>query len=106
MQQGQVTIAILAFIGISIPIVGALFRLFAVREQLQAKISANCHRLELQEQQITHMLDQQTLFLKGLEERLGHVRERSQRIEEKLDRRLLDLEGFVEKTTSFTRRRE
>ena len=106
MSHAEVVLGILTFIGFSLPILAALSRLFSVREQLQASISENSHRLQLQEQQITHLLDQQTLFLKGLDERLEHVRERSQKMEERLDRRLLDLEGFIEKTTAFTRRRE
>jgi hypothetical protein len=105
-MSAEIVLGILTFIGFSLPILAALARLFAVREKLQASIAENSHRLQLQEQQITHLLDQQTLFLKGLEERLGHVRERSQKMEERLDRRLLDLEGFIEKTTPFTRRRE
>ena len=91
MSHAEVVLGILTFIGFSLPILAALSRLFSVREQLQASISENSHRLQLQEQQITHLLDQQTLFLKGLDERLEHVRERSQKMEERLDRRLLDL---------------
>jgi hypothetical protein len=106
MDQSQIVLGILTFITFSLPIVASLYRLFAVREKLQASISENRHRLELQEQQITHLLDQQTLFLKGLDERLEHVRERSRQQEEGLNHRLLDLEIFIEKTTAFTRRRE
>jgi hypothetical protein len=105
-NQPEIAIGILTFLVFSLPIVGALFRLFAVREKLQADINQNHHRLDLQEQQITHLLNQQLLFLKGLEERLEHVRERSQEREGSLHRRLLDLEGFIEKSTSFERRRE
>lgn len=106
MSQAELVLGILTFVVFSLPILGALFRLFAVREKLQASISDNHHRLELQEQQITHLLDQQILFLKGLEERLDHVRDRSLERESSLHRRLLDLEAFIEKSTSFERRRE
>ena len=104
MNQAELVLGILTFIGFSLPVLSALSRLFTIREQLESKISENSHKLELQEQQITHLLDQQTLFLKGLDERLGHVQQRSKQSEESLDHRLRDLEGFIEKTTAFTRR--
>jgi Tfp pilus assembly protein PilN len=87
-----------------IPIVGALWKLFAMREQLQAGIVANQHRIDLLEQNIAHLADQQELFLNGLKETLGHVRARTQHAEQLLDSRLSDLEGFIEKTTAFTKR--
>lgn len=98
-------LAILGFIAFAIPIVGALWRLFSIREQLQTKILENRHLLDLQQQEILHLVDQQKLFLNGIQERLQHVRDRSKHAEEFLDQRLSDLEGFVEKTTAFTKRR-
>jgi len=56
------------------------------------------------EQEAKHLVDQQTLFLNGIQDRLQHVRDRSKHAEEDLDRRLADLESFIEKTTVFTKR--
>jgi hypothetical protein len=105
MDKQGVLVAILGFIGLSIPIVGALWKIFAVREQLQTQILSNGHRLALLEQKIDHLVDQQELFLNGLRENLEHVRERSRHAEENLHYRLEDLEGYIEKSPSFTKRR-
>ena len=105
MDKQESFLAVLGFIAFAIPIVGALWKLFAIREQLQSEIIGNRHRLELQQQELTHLVDQQKLFLNGIQERLQHVRDRSKHVEEVLEMRLSDLEGFIEKTTPFTKRR-
>jgi hypothetical protein len=105
MDRQESFLAILGFIAFAIPIVGALWKLFSVREELQTKILGNQHRLDLLDQRIEHLVDQQKLFLNGIQERVQHTRDRSKHAEEALDLRLSDLEGFVEKTTAFNRRR-
>lgn len=105
MDKQEGFLAVLGFIAFAIPIVGALWKLFSIREQLQTEILGNRHKLELQQQELTHLVDQQRLFLNGIQERLQHVRDRSKHAEEALDLRLSDLEGFIEKTTTFTKRR-
>lgn len=105
MDKQEGFLAILGFIVFAIPIVGALWKLFVVREQLQTQILSNAHRIAMLEQKIDHLVDQQELFLNGLKESVQHVRERSKHAEENLHYRLEDLEGYVEKTTNFTKRR-
>ena len=106
MDNAQFTLAALAFIAFAIPIVGSLWKLFGIREQLQVSILDNRHRLELLEQKAEHLVDQQTAFLHGIQERLQHVRDRSLHTEAALDFRLSDLEQFIEKSTSFERRKK
>jgi hypothetical protein len=105
MDKQESFLAILGFVAFAIPIVGALWKLFAVREQLQTQILSNGHRLAMLEQKIDHLIDQQELFLNGLKESVQHVRNRSLHAEQKLNYRLEDLEGYIEKTTSFTKNR-
>jgi len=80
MDSQQFTFAALGFIAFAIPIVGSLWKLFAIREQLQVSILDNRHRLEMLEQKSEHLVDQQTAFLHGIQERLQHVRDRSLQI--------------------------
>jgi hypothetical protein len=101
-MDSTVTIAIFAFITFSIPVIGALWRIFAVREMLQLAITNNSHRLDLIEQKIEYLVDQQVLALNGLKEATQHVRDRSARSEEKLADRLLAVERYLNKTTDFT----
>jgi hypothetical protein len=105
MDQAQFTLGILTFVVLTLPIIAALWRIFSEREKLAIGITQNHHLLKLQEQHLESMKDQQTLFLNGIVERLNHVRTRSKQEEEQLDRRLLDVESFLEKSTDFTRRR-
>jgi hypothetical protein len=100
----DLTVGILAFIAFAVPIVGALWRIFSIREALQAAIANNAHRLDLIEQELGHLRDQQELAINGIREVSQHVRDRSQRNEEKLSDRLLDIEAFLEKSTPFNRR--
>jgi hypothetical protein len=100
----ELVVAILAFVAFSIPLISALWKLFAVREQLAARITSNSHRLELLEQRLEHLIDAQALTLNGMKELVQHVRDRSARAEEKLGDRLADTEQFLEKTTAFARR--
>jgi uncharacterized protein YoxC len=102
MTDASSTFAILAFIAFAIPIVGALWKLFAVRESLQSAIKSNVHRIELLEQHIEHLHDQQQLAINGTKELVQHVRDRSARAEEKLAYRITDLEGYLTKTTEFS----
>ncbi|HEY9696743.1 MAG TPA: hypothetical protein V6D10_05740 [Trichocoleus sp.] len=109
----ELAVGILGFIIFSMPIVGGLWKIFTVREALKdaikdvrnaliKDITANAHRIDLLEIKNEHMIDQQTLALKGTEELAQHVRTRSQRAEDELDRRMGDVERFLEKTTTFT----
>jgi len=104
MDNGQIYAAIIGLIVLALPIIGALWRLFTIKELLQAAIQENRHRVEMLEQKTNHLVDQQGLFLNGIQERLQHVRDRSKHEEEDLDRRLTDLESFLEKSTAFTKR--
>lgn len=106
MDQAQFALAALAFIAFSMPIVGSLWKIFAIREQLQLAIIDNRHRLELLEKNGEHLIDQQVLALKGITEQLQHVRDRSLHAEALLDSRLSDLEQFTEKNTAFERRKK
>lgn len=103
-NSSELYAALLGFSASVIPIIGALWKLFAMRAELQSGITANQHRLAMLEQNVGHLVEQQELFLNGLKETVGHVRARTQAVEKDLDARLCDLEGYVEKTTSFTRR--
>ena len=89
-----------------LPIIAALWKIFAVREQLQSSITENRHRLELIEREINHLADQQSLALNGIKELVQHVRSRSQHSEEGLDRRLDDVEKFLAKSTAFEPRNQ
>ena len=104
-MSAAITLEILLFIAFSIPIMGALWRLFLIRERLQADILENRHRLELLERGIDSMEDQQQMFLTGLRENLQHVRDRSKHEEEALELRINDIESYLEKNTPFSRRR-
>lgn len=100
-SNGQAVLGILGACTLLAPIVVSLWKLFAIREQLQSNITENRHRLQLLEQRSTHLVDQQELFLNGLQERLQHVRDRSLDAEKGLNRRLCDVENFLEKSTAF-----
>lgn len=104
MTQNEVYITILGFIGLSLPILTAFWRIFAIKESLQVAITANAHRINLLEQESKHLVDNQVMFLNGIQDRLQHVRDRSKHAEEDLDRRLEDLESYLEKSTAFTKR--
>lgn len=106
MDSQQFTFAALGFIAFCIPIIAALWRLFGIREQLQANILANRHQIELLKKDAEHLIDQQELALNGIKEQIKHVRDRSLHFEEGLDARLADLEQFIEKSTSFERRKK
>lgn len=106
MDSQQFTFAALAFIAFAIPIVGSLWKLFGIREQLQLSIVDNRHRIELIEQKADHLVDQQVLALNGIKETVQHVRDRSLHSEAALDVRLSDVEHFIEKTTPFERRKK
>jgi N-acetyl-anhydromuramyl-L-alanine amidase AmpD len=101
----EVTIAILAFIAFSIPIVGALWKIFAVRERLQTQIQTVNHRVDLIETHFESFNTQHLASYNGLKELAGHIRARSTEQETKLNDRLVDIECFLEKTTTFQRRR-
>ena len=105
MDQAQLTFGILAFIILTLPILTVLWKIFTAREKLAIGIAQNHHLLKMQEQHFDDMRDQQALFLNGIVERLQHVRDRSKEKEEDLEKRITDLEFFIEKTTEFTRRR-
>jgi hypothetical protein len=57
----EMTIAILTFIAFSIPIVGALWKIFAVRERLQTQIQTVNHRVDLIETHFESFLRASTL---------------------------------------------
>lgn len=105
MDKQESFLAVLGFIAFAIPIIGALWKLFTIRELLQTEILGNRHRIELLEQKIEHLIDQQSLALNGMKELIQHVRDRSLHAEGNLNFRLEDLEGFMEKSTTFTKRR-
>lgn len=106
MDSAQALTAVFGAIAFSIPIFGALWKIFTVREQLQVSITANSHRLEMMERDIGHLADQQALALNGIKELVQHVRSRSQHSEEALDRRLDDVEKYLAKSTSFEPRNQ
>lgn len=103
-MDAAVTLAILVFIAFVIPVVGALWRIFSVRESLQTAIANNSHRLDLLEQKIEHLVDQQELAINGIKEVVQHVRSRSATAEEKLADRIYAIERFLDKTTEFSPR--
>lgn len=104
METALTGTAILAFIAFSIPIIGSLWRIFSVREKLTIEIGKNSHRLDLLEQHSNHLYDQQILALNGIKEIAQHARDRSAKQEEILGSRLLDVERFLEKSTTFSPR--
>ena len=122
MPDATITIGILAFIAFAIPVVGAMWRIFSVREALQTAIANNSHRLDLLERDIKHLIDQQIeavnavrrdishlhdqqeLAINGTREVAQHVRDRSARAEEKLSDRIVALERYLDKTTDFSPR--
>lgn len=99
---GTLIIAAIALI----PIVTALLKIVTVREQLQANITDNRHRLEMLERESRHLVDQQALALNGMREVIQHVRDRSLQSEKELDRRLDDVEKYLAKSTSFEPRNQ
>jgi len=103
-MDATVTLAMLTFVAFCIPIIGALWRIFSVREALQTSIANSVHRLDLLEQKIEYMADQQELALNGLKEMAQHVRDRSARAEEKLGDRLGSLERYLDKNIDFSLR--
>lgn len=102
LMNTEFTVAILAFVAFAIPIVGALWKIFVVREKLAFDIQRNVHRLELLEQRIDALVDQHTLAFNGVREVAEHVRSRSQGEEDKLKKRVADMERYLEKHTEFT----
>lgn len=115
MPHGLEFVAILTFVSFSIPIVGALWNIFAAKAAIENRISNvtsmmgeritnNEHRLDLLEQRIEHLIDQYTLAQNGQRELVQHVRDRSKSQEEKLSARVTDLERFLEKSYDFSPR--
>lgn len=100
-----ITAEILVFILGSIPLVAALWKIFAVRSEIEAKILAGVHRLDLLEQKQESLDNQQLLMINGQQETLAHVRDRSKAKEQELSYRLFDVERYLEKTTDFEIRR-
>ena len=104
MTDPSVVVAVLGLIVFAIPIVGALWNIFAVRETLSARINDNKHELELLGQHLQHLHDQQELVVKGLQEVAQHTRTRSQHAEERLADRLSSIEGHLSRTSEFRAR--
>lgn len=104
-MKPDITVGILEFIAYSTPIVAALWAVFSIRSKLQLEIKDNAHRLDLVESHFENLADKHLLAFNGLREVAEHVRTRSAREEEKLDERVIDVECYLEKTTSFQRRR-
>lgn len=121
--SGEIVFAILSFIAFSIPIVGSLWKIFSVRESLSRDIEKTNDRITLMEKDIANegkawgyrlklfekhaenLSDKLGLGIHQTKELVNHVRERSKKEEESLNSRLADVEGFLEKTTEFTKRR-
>jgi hypothetical protein len=101
----EFTVAILAFVAFSIPVIGALWKIFSVRERLASDIRQVICRIELLEQKLEALVDRQTLAFNGLKEITEHTRSRSQTQEQKLNDRLNDVERYLEKHTEFQCRR-
>jgi len=104
-MNAEFTVAILAFVAFSIPIVGALWKIFAIRESLQSRIQENAHRIDLIDAHFQNFNDQHITSFRGLQELTEHIRQRTQSQDGKLNDRILDMECFLEKTTPFQRRR-
>lgn len=104
-DQAQYTIAFIVLFSTMVPIISSLWKVFSIRESLSNDILACRHRIELLEHESNSAREIQASFLRGIQERLQHVRDRSSNSEEKLARRLEDLESYVEKTTAFEKRR-
>lgn len=122
-MKGEVTLEILLVIGFAIPLVGALWHIFAIRESLSREIRENAHkidineqeqktaqldtdyRLKLMEQYGENLADKLLLGIHETKELVGHVRSRSAKAETDLNRRTNDIESYLEKSTEFVRRR-
>lgn len=121
--SAEVSFAILSFIAFSIPIVGSLWKIFSIRESLSRDIEKTndritllekdinnegkvwAYRLKLFEKHAENLTDKLSLGIHQTRELVNHVRERSKKAEQNLDLRVSDIEGFLEKTSDFARRR-
>jgi hypothetical protein len=97
----EFTVAILVFITFSIPIVGALWRLFSIREKLSTDIKELGFKLALLDHKLESLIDQQELALNGMKEIVSHIRTRTQTEDKKLSDRLTDVENWLSKNTEF-----
>lgn len=106
--QGQ----ILGFIIFSIPLIVALWKVFALLQgiedrlenqirQTERQLSDLAHQSQLRSTQMEALNDRLALAINGTKELVSHVRLRTQTDANKLSDRLGQLERFLSKTTDF-----
>ena len=115
-MNAEVTVAVIVLIGLSIPIIGALWKIFTIKEALSVRISFvesslsasikdNAHRLDIAELKMENVQDVQITATNGTKELVEHVRSRTQKECNDINLRLEGVEGFLEKHTKFIRRK-
>lgn len=115
MTPAELQSQILAFVLYSIPLVAALWKIFAWLDSIQDRLERQIrevdtrlteldHRSQLRTAQIEALNDKIALSLNGVQEVAGHLRTRTKADHEALERRLSQLESYLVKTTDFQAR--
>lgn len=103
---------ILGFIVFAIPLIVALWKVFALLKgiedrlddqihQVDRRLESLAHQSQLRASQMEHLNDKLTLSLNGTKELVNHLRTRTKIESDRLDDRLRQLEQFLVKTTNY-----
>lgn len=111
----QVKAQILAFIIYSLPLVAALWKIFAWLDEIQDRLENQIrevdqrlteldHRSQLRNAQIEALNERIALAVNGTKELVQHTRQRTRAEHDELEHRLNQLERYIVKTTDFQAR--
>lgn len=106
---------IVGFIVISIPIVGALWKVFSILKGVEDRLEDTIRDVErklidlgyqsqIKSQQLEALNDKLVLAVNGTKELVSHVRSRTQVDANKLANRIDQVERYLSKTTTFESR--
>ncbi len=108
----EVQSQILGFLVFAIPVVVALWKVFAILQgiedrlekqvrEVDHRLSELSHQSQLRSTQLESLNDKLVLAINGTRELVSHVRTRTQTDANKLEDRICQIERFLVKTTAF-----
>lgn len=97
-------VSILTGVLFLLPLIGALWRIFRIKEELQDQIQKLEHRLALLSAEQEHMSDRQELGFNGFRERIEHTASRLRQDTDRSNQRIDQVENFLAKTTAYEKR--
>lgn len=112
MTPAELQSQIIGFLVYSIPLVVALWKIFAWLESIQDRLEHQIrdvdrrltdldHRSELRSREIEALNDKVALAVNGVKELVNHLRARTKADDDAIAARLRSLEGFIAKTTDY-----